>query len=105
MPTAEEMNVEIYSYMGTPSPICKDIEGNDFKMDFTPIYNKSWDALMKVWVIVKNELRNCMLPDSGEVGAQAEYNLEWIKSYVSDANITEAHRLIYEAIVWLKNKG
>lgn len=88
MPTTEEMNRVIDAYMGiidvpvfTTFPLA--IVG----------YHESWDKLMPVWDRLRNELR---------AGASSKQNKVYaIVDAIGYRTIAEAHRLIYEDIVWL----
>lgn len=106
MTTVEEKNVVIAKFMGC-SMTKKDrwfISMSTFVGYMTTnnlYFNSSWEWLMPVWIRLKDELRNCMLPDSGDIGATAQHLLEWTKSYVSEGDIKAAHQYTYEAIEWL----
>jgi hypothetical protein len=65
------------------------------------LFHSSWDWLMPVWSRVYNTLDLMPLPNP-------LYNIHSINKIIDDItrhlqnpNITEAHRLIYEAIQWL----
>lgn len=62
-------------------------------------YHESWDALHAIWIPLRHELIGDWIMACKPTVSQIEYSF-------ATNQITEAHRLIYEAITWLnKNKG
>lgn len=110
MATTEEMNVTIALYMGAEimkghqlirdkyfDAIAWEVEDCHEYGRTTNYYSKSgleyqysWDWLLPVWDNLRMDITGPILDMGFKIG-QA----------IKDCHITEAHRLIYEAITWL----
>lgn len=64
-------------------------------------FDVCWNWLMSVWDKLRDEMTGCNKSFTFSAILRGQSKFEDISRAIVSVNITEAHRLIYEAIVWL----